>query len=149
MKRFRYALDPLALAAGAAYAANRWLVPAAAKGPFLRGHFADLLLIPAALPLMLWVYRHLGLRDHDRRPGGGEVLLHLGAWSLAAEGIGPRLFARATADGWDVAAYAAGAAGALLWWHLSHVPAQPAPTSAGVTLQVLIGCRPSPGCRQR
>lgn len=126
MKPFRYALDPLCLAAGAAYAANRWLIPATAKGPFLRGHFADLLLIPAALPLVLWVHRRLGLRKSDQPPDWREVLLHLAVWSLAAEAIGPRLFARATGDAWDVAAYAAGAGGALLWWHCRHAPAKPA-----------------------
>jgi hypothetical protein len=119
VKRFRYGLDPLALAAGTAYAANRWLVPAAAKGPFLRWHFADLLLIPAALPLMLGVYRRLGLRDHDRQPDWREVVLHLVVWSAAAEVIGPRLFSRATGDLLDVAAYAAGAAVALPWWTLT------------------------------
>jgi hypothetical protein len=118
VRSFRYALDPLCLAAGAAYAANRWLLPATLKGPFLRGHFADLLLIPAALPLVLWLQRRLGLRTHDQRPEAGEVLLHLVVWSVAAEGIGPRLFARATGDTWDVAAYAAGAAAALVWWSL-------------------------------
>lgn len=116
MKRFRYALDPLCLAAGAAYAVNRWLVPVALKGPFLRGHFADLLLIPAALPLMLWVQRCLGLRVSDHRPDWREIVLHLVAWSAAAEWIGPHLFSRATGDWWDVAAYAAGAAGAMVWW---------------------------------
>ncbi len=129
MKPFRYALDPLGLAAWAAYAINRWLVPAAAKGPFLRGHFADLLLIPAALPLVLWLHRRLGLRDSDRPPDWREVLLHLGVWSLAAEGIGPRLFARATGDVWDVAAYAAGAGGALFWWHFTAPLAKPIPAS--------------------
>lgn len=117
MRRFRYALDPLCLAACTGYAANRWLVPAAWKGPFLTGHFSDLLLIPAALPGVLWLQRRLGWRTADAPPGWPEIGLHLAAWSVAAELLAPHLFARATGDWWDVAAYAGGAAIAGLWWN--------------------------------
>ena len=118
MRPFRYCLDPLCLAAAAAYAANRWLVPLALKGAFLRGHFADLLLIPAALPLLLWVQRRLGLRGHDARPDSREVWLHVAVWAITAEAVAPWLFGRATGDPWDVAAYAGGAVLAQLVWKL-------------------------------
>ena len=116
MTRFRYSFDPLCLLASGSYAANRWLVPVALKGAFLRGHFADVLLIPAALPPMLWLQRRVGLRAGDDAPGWREIALHLIVWSAAAECIAPHLFARATGDAWDVVAYAAGALVSWLVW---------------------------------
>ena len=113
---FRYWRDPCCLAASAAYALNRWLVPAALQAPWWRGHFADLLLIPAALPLWLWLERRLGWRADDRAPRWREVVFAVAVWALAAEGLAPLLFTRATADPWDVAAYLGGALAAGLFW---------------------------------
>ncbi len=118
MNGFRYARDPLCLSACLAYAANRWLVPSALKGVFLHGYFADLLLIPAALPLLLWVHQQLGLRPAELRPRWSEIWLHVAVWSVAAEGIVPHFVARATGDPWDVAAYAGGALLSGLVWQL-------------------------------
>jgi hypothetical protein len=115
--RFRYSFDPLCLVASGSYAVNRWLIPATLKGAFLRGHFADVLLIPAALPPMLWLQRRLGMRPADDAPAWSEIVLHLIVWSIAAEVIAPQLFARATADVWDVVAYAGGALLAGIFWH--------------------------------
>ena len=114
---FRYWCDPLCIAACIAYAVNRWLLkPHFAMGPFMRGHFADCLLIPAALPLVLWLQRRLGLRSHDAMPTGGEILLHLAVWTFIAEGAGPWLTHHGTADWRDVLAYAAGAAASYVLW---------------------------------
>jgi membrane-associated PAP2 superfamily phosphatase len=95
------------------------LIPPAWKGPFLRNHFDDTLLIPAALPLILWMQRKLGLRTTDHRPTWSEILLHFVIWSIAAEVVAPHLFANATGDPWDVVAYAGGALAAGLIWHFS------------------------------
>jgi len=100
------------------YVANRWCLPTALKGPFLRNHFNDCLLIPAALPLILWLQRRLRLRHSDAPPDWREVLLHLAVWSIAAEVVGPRLFSRATGDIWDVVAYTAGAIVATVIWSI-------------------------------
>lgn len=116
MNRFRYARDPLCLTACVCYAANRWMVPLALKGFFLRDYFADTLLIPAALPIILWVQRRTGLRAEDARPRWREILFHLAVWAVAAELIAPHLFSRATCDPWDVAAYASGAVLSGLIW---------------------------------
>lgn len=116
MKRFGYLRDPLCLAACALYALNRWWLRGHVGGAFLTGQFNDLFLIPAALPLVLWVQRRLGLRPDDRRPAWGEIGLHLAVWSVCAEGLMPRLTAHATGDWRDVVAYAAGALVAGLWW---------------------------------
>ena len=116
MKRFAYALDPLCVAAVAGYAVNRWVIPFSWKGVFLRGYFSDTLLIPAALPLMLWLHRRLGLRREDDPPHWSEILLHVAVWSVACEVVAPHFFTRATGDPWDVAAYAGGALVSGLFW---------------------------------
>jgi hypothetical protein len=117
MTRFRYLRDGLFLTAAAAYALNRLLFKPLIASPFLRGHFDDLLLMPAALPVMLWAQRQLGLRPHDRAPSWPEMLMHLGVWSVICEFVGPFWLRCGTADWWDVAAYAAGGVAACLWWH--------------------------------
>ena len=118
MARFGYWRDPICIASCAAYAVNRWLLkPNFAMGPFMRGHFADCLLIPAALPLILWLQRRLGLRKHDDPPTGGETLMHLASWAFIAEGAGPFLSHHGTADWWDVLSYSAGAAVGFILWH--------------------------------
>lgn len=38
-------------------------------------------------------------------------------WSIIAEVIGPRVYPHVVGDGWDIAAYAAGALIAGLWWN--------------------------------
>jgi hypothetical protein len=119
VKRFGYARDPLCLAACACYAGNRWLVPLALKGLFFRGYFDDCLLIPAALPLMLWLQRRLGLRPDDRPPQWREILMHFAVWSIAAELLAPHLFTRSIGDPWDIAAYAGGAVLSGVLWQLS------------------------------
>ena len=62
MSGFGYWRDRLFLVAVAAYGINRWGLKPRLPSPFLHGHFNDLLLIPAALPVVLWVQRRLGLR---------------------------------------------------------------------------------------
>ena len=120
---FRYWRDPVCITACAAYAVNRWLLkPHFAMGSFMRGHFADVLLIPAALPLVLWLQRRLGLRTHDGPPGGGEILLHLAVWAFIAEGAGPFLTHRGTADWRDVLAYSAGGAVCYVLWRRREIP---------------------------
>ena len=63
MQKFRYGADPLCVASWVAYALNRWIgIPLyGAQVPFLRAYFNDALLIPAALPPLLWLRRRLRL----------------------------------------------------------------------------------------
>jgi hypothetical protein len=116
LKSFRYAFDPLCLTAVAAYVFGRWWLRAQGAHGFWHDQFTDLLLIPAALPLSLWIQRRLGLRAHDEPPRWREIVLHVAAWSIAAELIAPHVFHHATGDWRDVAAYTAGALGAGAWW---------------------------------
>lgn len=127
--RFRYALDPLCLAACALYALNRWgLKPALQASPFIQGHFNDTLLIPAALPLVLWLQRRLRLRKSDVIPSMGEITLHLAVWAFIAECAGPFLLHRGTTDWRDVVAYSAGAAVACVLWRRGEIPCRLAGT---------------------
>lgn len=119
MKRFGYARDPICLLACGLYAINRWFVAPRVAMPFLHQQFDDIMLIPAALPPVLWVQRRLGLRGHDAFPDWTEITWHTAAWSIAAEVLAPLLFPRAVGDVRDVAAYAAGAIAAGAWWR-SH-----------------------------
>ena len=116
MKAFRYGGDFLCIGACAAYAVNAWLLPASWRTTFLRDHFNDVLLVPAAFPFILWLQRRLGLRPHDQPPGWGEIAFAVVLWSIAAEAVAPNIFTGATADWRDIFAYAAGASVAGLWW---------------------------------
>ena len=122
MRRFRYALDPLCLAACAAYAVGRGLVQPQAPAGFWHGQFTDCLLIPAALPGLLWAYRRLGLRAHDGWPSWGEIGLAAAAWAVAGEAVAPLLFPSATGDWRDVLAYVASALFAGGWWRFAARP---------------------------
>ncbi len=79
---FRYALDPVFLAALAIYVVNRGLIKPHLRtySPFFHGHLDDTLLVPVALPVFLMVYRLLGLRPDNAAPRWWEVALHLAVW---------------------------------------------------------------------
>ena len=117
MNDFAYLRDRLFLLAAVSYTLNRWLLKPLIPSPFLHGYFNDLLLIPAALPVVLWLQRSLGLRTHDHSPSWSEATLHLVVWSLICEWVGPLWFHHGTADAWDVVAYATGSVVACLWWN--------------------------------
>jgi hypothetical protein len=125
MGSFRYWREPVCAAACLGYAVNRWLLkPFLEVGPFLHGYFADVLLIPAALPLVLWIQRRLGWRTHDGPPNIAETALHLGVWSFIAEVGGPLLTQRGTADWWDVVAYFAGGLVCYVFWQRREIPCE-------------------------
>jgi hypothetical protein len=114
--------DPLFLGACLLYAVNRWLLVPFAPGlpGFFRHHFNDVLLIPAALPLILTAYTWLGLRPKPGLPRPGEIVAHLALWSVICEWLGPMFLHMGTGDPWDVLAYSVGAVVAGFWWHLKR-----------------------------
>lgn len=116
MRRFDYLRDPLFLLSVTVYAVNRFALAQLLSWSFLHNHLDDLLLIPAALPVALWVQRLLGVRPHDSWPRWSEMLLHLGVWSVICEYIGPFWLHIGVADWGDVAAYVVGGLVACLWW---------------------------------
>jgi hypothetical protein len=122
---FLYLRDRLFLGASALYGIHRWGVKPWISSALTRGQFNDLLLIPAALPVALWVQRKLRIRDHDRNPSWPEITLHLIVWSIICEWVGPKWFHRGTADILDVLAYGIGAILAGFWWHRN--PGNPQP----------------------
>ena len=111
--------DPICLAAWGAYCLNRFLLAPqfGADLPFLREHFNDSLLIPAALPLLYWARARAGLRADNAPPTLRDIMLWCAAWSLVFEFVGPRIFHRSVGDWGDVAAYFAGGLIAALWWN--------------------------------
>ena len=106
----------------AAYAVNRWVLKPIDPNPFLHSHFADLWLVPCALPLILYLHQRMGWRD-DGPPTRAEIVAHLLPWSVLFEWVGPHFWPHATADAWDVVCYATGGLIAWLWWHRAPRPA--------------------------
>ena len=127
MRRFGYLHDGLFRGSLATYAVNRLVVLPHLAGfihahlhwawPFLHSHLDDLLLMPAALPVMLWLQRITGLRCHDHPPSLAEMLSHLAIWSVMCKIIGPLYFNIGTADAWDIWFFAAGGLVAWRWWN--------------------------------
>ena len=111
--------DPICLIAWGAYFLNRlWFAPQFGNYlPFLREHFNDSLLIPAALPLLYWARFALGLRAENSPPTLREVLGWCAVWSLVFEWFGPRVFHLSVSDWGDVAAYFIGGILAALYWN--------------------------------
>ncbi len=117
MKRFAYLCDPLFLLCCALYATNRWVIKPHVHIEFFHSWFNDTLLIPCALPPLLFTHRVLGLRADDRPPTPLEIISHVVGWSVLFEVIGPHIM-RTTGDPWDAVAYAVGGLAAGCWWHL-------------------------------
>lgn len=123
MRRFGYLSDGLFLCSVALYAINRWEIKPHTHSPFFHGQFSDVLMIPAALPVLLFCQRKLGLRRHDRVPEIAEVFLYLTLWSAMFEFVGPYWLHWTTGDPLDVIAYLAGAIGSAVWWHRDRLRA--------------------------
>lgn len=117
MNQFRYGFDAVCVAACLVYAVNSWLVPEAVKGVFMSGYLNDVLLVPAALPLVLGLQRVLGLRSHNGPPRWTEIGAHLVVWAVIAEFVVPGTVPHATYDPLDLLAYSSGALAAGLWWN--------------------------------
>jgi len=117
VKPFAYLRDGLFLVCCSLYALNRWAIRPHTHNLFLRFHFNDMLLIPCALPVLLWMQRGLRLRTNDQPPTWNEIALYTVFWSILFEVIGPHLLKRATGDPWDAVVYFVGGIGAGVWWN--------------------------------
>lgn len=127
MRPFGYLQDRLFLWALTLYALNKLVILPHFSGVFrshafpiwifLHGHLDDLLLIPAALPVVMWLQRRFALRNHDGPPGWGEMAGHLIIWSVMCKFIGPHYFHLGVADPWDLLCFASGGIAACGWWH--------------------------------
>jgi ubiquinone/menaquinone biosynthesis C-methylase UbiE len=121
VKRFNYLFDPLFLACCGLYAANRWLIKPHTHIAFFHNWFNDTLLIPCALPPLLFVHDLLGLRPRNAWPTPIEIAAHTVGWSILFEVIGPHIM-HTTGDPWDAVAYAVGGTLAGIWWHFAKQP---------------------------
>ena len=117
LKSFNYLRDRFFLLGILLYLLNRWVLIPQMNNAFLSFYFNDVLLIPCALPPLLFLQRWLRLRSHDQMPAGGEIAFNLLVWSVLFEGFGPYIVQRATGDLWDVVAYLSGGILAWLWWN--------------------------------
>jgi hypothetical protein len=142
--RFAYLADKTFLTACALYAVNRfWGKPLLGDSlHFLRSHLDDCLLIPAALPPLLYVFRKLGLRRDDSPPSLREVGEWTLLWSIAFEWAFPRFLHKGVADWRDVLAYAAGALVSWLLWRRGHGPVNPPPPQASASSASIRPVRP-------
>ena len=116
---FRYLLDPLFIVALGTYALHKWspLWPDALRSLFTERYLGDLLLVPVALPGLLFLARVAGLRQAPSPPRFIEILIPLSIWSVAFEFLGPTYFGRGTPDPVDVIFYGAGGLAAWLIWN--------------------------------
>lgn len=126
MSGFGYLQDRLFLSSLSAYALNRLVILPRfgvfvhSQFPwswrFLHGHLDDLLMMPAALPVVLWIQRQLKWRTHHGPPGWGEMAGHLLIWSVMCKLIGPYFLHIGVADPWDLVCFAVGGFSACAWW---------------------------------
>ena len=121
--RFRYLADPLFLLGCGLYLLNRLVLKETVGGTFLVSYFNDLLLVACAVPVLLGIYRWMGLRGDDGWPRAREIFPVLVVWSLLFEWVGPQVAAGAVGDWGDVLAYWMGGCAAWGVWRLrEHEP---------------------------
>jgi hypothetical protein len=84
---------------------------------FLKFYFDDVLLVPCALPVILFFVAAFGFRDLRRPPTLSEIITCLIIWSIAFEIVGPAIMAKGTADILDIVAYWFGAGVSWILWN--------------------------------
>ena len=116
---FPFWRDPVCVSSWALYALNRAVLAPhfATQIPFLRAHFNDSLLIPAALPVLIWARGVLNLRNENGPPTWREIAFWLLIWSLIFEFLGPKWIGHSVGDWRDVLAYVLGALVAGAIWN--------------------------------
>jgi hypothetical protein len=134
MPPFAYLRDPLFLVCVMAYFVNRIVIRPFIDGGFMHNHFNDLICIPFWTPFMVWLAHTLGLRTHDRRPEGVELLIPLIVWAFVFEIWLPQSTGfkdHVVGDYRDILWYTAGALAASViwdWWYQPTFSANPTRT---------------------
>jgi hypothetical protein len=117
--RFAFLRDPLFLVSVGLYFVNRFAIKPFIHGGFFHAHLNDLICIPFWVPIMVYLQRRIGLRSFEAPPQVHEIIIPLIIWSWTFEFLLPQT---ACFGGWcaadyrDVIYYAAGAAGAAVFW---------------------------------
>lgn len=110
--------------------ANRFWARTAVGGVWLACWWDDFLLLPVALPPLLWIHGRLGWRPPSLPPRWSEIGLHWLVWSVACEVLAPLVWAAAVGDWRDVVAYGLGALLAGWWWNRPRARQTPVHESA-------------------
>ena len=116
---FAYLRDPLFLACVCAYWVNRFLKGHGISPSLFQCYLNDLICIPFWIPVMLWVARRVGLRQHDDPPYAYEIVIPLVIWAVVFEvalPLTPPWPGLAVADPNDVLCYALGGFAADRYW---------------------------------
>ena len=118
-KKFKYLLDPLFLFSLIIYCINKlsFLKYGSWNYKFLIYYLNDLLLIPVAVPIVLYFSKVLKLRDIYSPPTFLEIIVPLAIWSISFEFVGPLYFGKGTSDPIDVFAYCLGGLISWLLWN--------------------------------
>lgn len=121
MNRLPYSMsrDPVFLGALALYGLGRLVLRPWLGLPWLDAYGNDVLLAGVVVPPITWARQVLGLRTTAGPPEGHEVVLPVLVIAVVFELIVPAVLPghpAGYADPYDLAAYAAGAALALLLW---------------------------------
>ena len=117
---FGYGRDPLFLGCLGLYLVNRLLIKPhlSVYSSFFHGHLDDILFVPVALPVFLFVYRQIGLRPDDEPPRFWEMGWHLLVWSIFFKWFAPVTLHRGVADPVDLLCYGGGGLAACAFWKI-------------------------------
>ena len=125
---FAYLRDPLFLLCLGIYFAHRWAVSQGLSTPWLRSYVNDLICLPFWVPMMLWLQRVWGLRNHDDPPQPTELVIPLLIWATVFEVMLPSTrtwSGLAFPDPADVLCYALGGLVSVLFWNWWYRPRTP------------------------
>jgi hypothetical protein len=119
VRQFNYLTDPICIASLILYTINRFLLkPYRIGGWFTHGYLNDVLCLSLFVPIILYIQRIFGIRQHDRYPLAWEILQQWVIFSILFQAILPRfpkVFAGA-GDPWDILAYFTGGLLAGIYW---------------------------------
>ncbi len=122
---YRPLKDAVFLAAMGLFLLNQAVLKPLIGEGFVQFHWNDLLLVPCAMPLVVWLHQVCGLREGGCAPTFAEIAGHLVIWAVLFEFLGPRLMVHPVGDWKDVACYWLGGIVAWLFWSGAHEKDQP------------------------
>ena len=115
--KFKYLLDPIFLGSLFLYIFSKFIMLDNSNivYNFWNYYLSDILLVPVALPILLFALRLIRIRKNDLAPNFLEILIPLIVWSITFEIVAPLFVSSATGDFFDILAYTGGG---LISWYL-------------------------------